>query len=116
VKFPVFENLIFQPPREQPVSHPGLEEQKKNELKLQMIEEKLKHMENKHMEEKQSLLNIINNNLLMPGGYNNQPQTYFEDLKGQKIQDRVEEVLNKDITVKMLKEIKEELSTQISMK
>jgi hypothetical protein len=84
-----------------------------------MIEEKLKNMEIRHQDEKKGLLDVINKNILEGEGrippytpLNGNP--LLDQIKGHTIQERVDDVLNRDMTVRMLSDIKKELSNQIS--
>src|SRR5688500_13291242 len=58
--FPSFDNLMFTLPKSK-VFHEGrIDEERKTEIKLQMIEEKLKNIENKN-----SRLEAINRNIIL---------------------------------------------------
>lgn len=66
--YPSYDNLMFADPLKVMEKK---NENKAESIKIQIIEEKLKNMENQHLEEKARLLSIINNNMLQQQEYMN---------------------------------------------
>jgi hypothetical protein len=110
--YPLFDTTIIKASSPLPKKEEKLEEVKKKDIAVQLLEEKIKHIEEKHNEEKNRLLDIINKQVTNPiPTLNDDNETMNTTMNSKKM--KVREVIANDNTIQLIKQLQKDITNKI---